>query len=462
MAEWKGSISDAQGYKPRGLENIESFQVPNFFVLLPEEVEAVATGDGEVRASTMDAFESLGVSSEVRNAPDTARELVGGQRSSAKASVRLSGGRRDAYPYFLGVSSGNLLDHIETLHESTEDCPEVFVQKMVEPEASLTLEDHGGRQILELVKGLGTSLEEAETTPALYLGRRGELTDMYFPDRQTVIPPGPRPRAEKEFEQPVDRSDIESLLEYISGSGRGLKLAYKRGSFYAVDSYSVEPAQDAICVSGSGIRVAKGRIDGTAGADLKLAEKPVSPENYSQGLFRTGGFTSRPAVSARREGKPAVFSMDEEVKKGAVVTVEPGTADVETGGADASVDRSPQASGNLPVTASKVFSRDEAFSLTDTQDYQVIEALGEFFSNPEKPVINASDMDKDRLIGALEYIDMESGIVILEGPDPEVIEAALRSGFRKFGTSEDLHKLKLAVARQERRIMLDAATGFDS
>ena len=94
MVQWKGNIdSQEAGEKAANLESLESFDVPNFFVLTrsevqnfldPREPERIENSKlpEEIVSRVKDAYEDIGMSSEVRQ--KSGRESEGESESIDK------------------------------------------------------------------------------------------------------------------------------------------------------------------------------------------------------------------------------------------------------------------------------------------------------------------------------------------------------------------------------------------
>ncbi len=127
MVSWKGEPSEGDlGEKAEHLDQISKAEVPNFFAVPREKVAKNAeVGNNGVRidSSLMEeienAYSRIGISSEVREAPPAARNLVGGQRKKRRVSVRASSeGRSD---FRLNVGSGGLENAVERVLKTYHD-----------------------------------------------------------------------------------------------------------------------------------------------------------------------------------------------------------------------------------------------------------------------------------------------------------------------------------------------------
>ncbi|MFB6148006.1 MAG: PEP/pyruvate-binding domain-containing protein, partial [Candidatus Nanohaloarchaea archaeon] len=190
MVQWKGEITrEEAGGKAARLDSVESFNVPNFFVIERGEIAQLARDAGtaeelmqqefpeELGERIENAYGEIGMSSEVREASGRARNLVGGQRNGQRVSVRVSGDRQGVFDYRLNVGASSLEEAIKQVAgsfyrvETEHEDPAIIVQKMVDPGytgAAIT-NYMGGKSLVEAVEGLGVPLEKGITTPVMYL-----------------------------------------------------------------------------------------------------------------------------------------------------------------------------------------------------------------------------------------------------------------------------------------------------
>jgi len=112
-------------------------------------------------------------------------------------SVRISSSEKGLYESRLNIGSSKLVEAIKQVgtsyYEKNDDHPAIIVQKMVEPDYSGALvTDYLGRYgLLEVVEGLGTSLEKGITKPHLYLFDDQKLLDSRAADSQIKITRNP-------------------------------------------------------------------------------------------------------------------------------------------------------------------------------------------------------------------------------------------------------------------------------
>ena len=119
MVQWKGDLDQKQvGKKASNLDSLNELEVPNFFVLTkreigryldttePREILNKQLSD-ELKQRLHEAYDDIGMSSEVRNASGEARNLVGNQRENQRVSVRISS-ESTGSDYKLDIGSSNL------------------------------------------------------------------------------------------------------------------------------------------------------------------------------------------------------------------------------------------------------------------------------------------------------------------------------------------------------------------
>ncbi|MFB6245490.1 MAG: hypothetical protein ABEJ03_04050 [Candidatus Nanohaloarchaea archaeon] len=490
MVRWKGDIERSScGEKASRLDRADSLNVPNFFVLTEKEtseladrlrssesVEDVAVPE-EVASRVKDAYREVDMSSAVRNASGQARNLVGGQRKGSRVSIRISGSKKGVYDYRLNAGSSDLEEGLKQVVKSyverRDGSPAVLFQRMIEPEATgaAVLNYSDGGALLEAVKGLGNSLEEGVTVPELYLvGQRVKRERV--PDRQkeTSINPMSGDLKKKEVERQhgmFSKSEIESFVQSLRNEGASAKFAYKRGTFYVVDVFE------------------RGHGSGDTGVEsIQATEKKVGraaerrnsvPEKVREDFVSsTGGYTSSAAQIARRKGLAAELSR-KDMKEGG--NVQSGEKEEEIGGRRQKSKREHDVvGGNSPVTATEVLKAGSGLRLRPpyTGKLNVTEGDTEGRSIPrsgyvktgeealcfdgDKLVLDARNLSSEAANEAIEYLDPEVKAVILEPGDADTIRSAVRNRYDYIATGEDTEKVERAVAREERKILLDHAT----
>ena len=526
MVEWKGKINGSVGQRAAMLDKVENFQVPNFFVITADETAELFGDSTEpkqvlntqinptMKSEIKDAYGEIGMSSEVRTADGRAKNLVGGQRNNQLVSIRVSGSQKGVYESRLNIGSSKLLEAIKQVatsyYERNNDHPSIIVQKMVEPEytgALITdyLNDYG---LLEVVEGLGTSLENGITKPHLYLFDQEKLIGKNNADTQLKITRNPingqqRTKTISSTSLPFSDSEAKEFYQKISRQDFNVKFAYKRGSFYIVDAWKPQKksrngfgTENSISEPDlSALRVSNGEISGNAGRDIIYTDQTVSPEKYENALIsRKGGFTSTDAQRARRDQKPALFSFEGNLSNGQNINIKSKEVDIESGMGEQSSNPFPVGSETDKETDKKNGSGDETFdqvvaseilpvdpnrgkgvyisppfgpgySVTD-RDLREGESIPEsgylgsysqiFGFNGDSAVIDARQLEKNGLEQAIKYLEADLKILIVEQPDRKVIETAVKSGFDVFACSENsTDELKKKVLSAEKKFMME-------
>lgn len=533
MVEWKGKVTGDVGARAAILDQVENFQVPNFFVITGDET-AKLFGDSKdpekvlntqlnpsMKSEIKDAYGEIGMSSEVRTADGRAKNLVGGQRNSQLVSVRISDSEKGVYKSQLNIGSSKLVEAIKQVatsyYERNDDHPSIIVQKMVEPEYSgaLITDYLGDYGLLEVVEGLGTSLEDGITKPHLYIFNEEDILDSKAADSQIKLTRNPINGQQKRknidsSSLPFSDSEAGNFYQKISRQNLNIKFAYKRGSFYIVDAWrpkrdrkdSERFGREKQSVSEpdlSALRVSEGEIKGKAGRDVVYTDQTVSPEKYEEALIsRKGGFTSTDAQRARKGGKPAIFSFEGNLSNGQQIQLDSKQVDLN---GDAEKDKtSPNpfskrsnpnnslyeedsdngsSSGIDQIVASEIMpvdpSRGEGvyisppfgsgYSITDRQPKEG-EAVPEsgylgsysqiFGFEGDKAVVDTRQLEERGLEEALEYLEADLKILIADNLNKKAIWVAVENGFDVFATSESqLDNLRQHVLSAEKRFMME-------
>lgn len=531
MVEWKGKINGEVGARAAILDRVDNFQVPNFFVLTESETAKLFGGttnadevlntqlNPSMKSEIKDAYGEIGMSSEVRTADGKAKNLVGGQRNSQLVSVRVSGSEEGVYESRLNVGSSKLLEAVKQVatsyYERNDDHPHIIIQKMVEPDYSgaLIADYIGEYGLLEVVEGLGTSLEDGITKPHLYLFDENSVLDSKAAESQVKITRNPINGQQKKksidsSNPPFSDSEAKEFYQKISRQDLNVKFAYKRGSFYVVDAWRPERREN----SGEGLnreqnstadpdlsalRVSEGEVDGEAGRDIIYTDQTIPPRNYETALIsRKGGFTSTDAQKARRSGKPAIFSFEGDLSNGQQIQLE--SKEVDLNG-DSHKGKTNPFSKNTSssahetrkgitsstsdsieqVVASEVLPVDPAggegvyisppfgpgYSITDRQ-LREGEAVPEsgylgsysqmFGFDGEKAVVDARQLEDRGLKEALKYIEADLKILIADQVEQDIVRAAVENSFDVFAAPEgNLDDLKHRVLSAEKRFMME-------
>ncbi len=511
MVQWKGEIEEPQaGGKAARLDRVDSLNVPNFFVITREEVNELL-GDVETPEEVLnreihesledqieEAYNEIGMSSEVREASGKARNLVGGQRDTGRVSVRISGERKGVYKARLNVGSSDIVDAIKDVVasyyqvENEHDYPAVIIQKMVEPEYSgAAITSYlGSYGLLESVEGLGLSLEKGITTPDFYLLENGSVSALRVAEEQVKVTRNPmngnhQQRTVSKSEAPIPGNEVEQFFEQLRQESIDAKFVYKRGSFYVVDAFEPKNGEnpfDSTDTSLEGIRVSEGEVEGSIGQEVSFSQETLPPEKYSQALIaRKGGYTSTHAQRARQSGKPAIFSFEGELQQGQQVSL--GKRDVAIEGAVAPqedrIDASPAArqlvespeigtevvpvnSGERGIYLSPPFPQ-QGYAVTDREvpgtripRKGYLNDYGQVFAfEGDRAVLDARMLGREGLESAMSYLDAELRVVLLERPDREAVRAAVEEGFDVIAADGAyLGELKKLVRKEEKRFIL--------
>lgn len=516
MVEWKGRLDSDAGAKAQNLDRIDNFQVPNFFVITSGELESIFEGarskedilntkvNSGYRDQIKDAYEDIGMSSEVRNANGRAKNLVGGQRNNQLVSVRVSGDGT-GYDYRLNVGSSDLMDAIKDVaasyYSEEQSFPSIIIQKMMEPEysgAAMT-GDFETPELVEVVEGLGTSLEEGGNYPYLYIRDSGEIESRAPPEHRKVTRNpinGDKKEKKVEPQLPFEESEVKEMLGKLDSEEMNIKFVYKRGDFYVVDAWKEEPEYDILKDSSiQGVKVSGGQINGVVGRDILYTENTVPPEKYDNALVaRQGGYTSRDAERARDAGKPAVFGFTQQLSNGQRINMQSQEGGQEDRSDDShrvternnspfdqstssqsgsSGDHDPSsmvAAETLPINpregegvfTSPPFGDGYAVTDRDAGDVKVpqegyVDSYGKAFSfDSRRLVLDARKLEKEGMFEAMAYLEAELKILLVERPEVETLEKAVEQGFDVYATDErNLESLRSKLARAEKRFMLE-------
>jgi len=532
MVEWKGKINGDVGARAAMLDQVENFQVPNFFVITEKET-AKLFGDSNdpekvlntqlnptMKSEIKDAYGEIGMSSEVRTADGRAKNLVGGQRNSQLVSVRISDSEKGVYESRLNVGSSKLVEAIKQVatsyYERNDDHPSIIVQKMVEPEYSgaLITDYLGDYGLMEVVEGLGKSLEDGITKPHLYLFDEDSVLDSKAADTQIKITRNPINGQQKRkiinsSNLPFSDTEARDFYQKVSRQDLNVKFAYKRGSFYVVDAWRPEKSNNRKGVGQekqsnpepelSALRVSEGSITGKAGRDIIYTDQTVTPEKYDEALIsRKGGVTSTDAQRARKAGKPAMFSFEGNLSNGQEIqldskqvdlngdshknegkTVNPFSNMSNQDGGHGTSSNTEKTSRMDQVVASEVLpvdpSRGEGvyisppfgpgYSVTDRQlrdgeaipESSYLGSYSQIFEfDGEKAVVDTRQLEERGLNEALRYIEADLKILIMNNSDRETVRVAVENGFDVFAAPErQLDDLKQQVLSAEKKFMME-------
>lgn len=532
MVEWKGKINGDVGERAAVLDKVENFQVPNFFVIKGEEIAELFGGtkdpervlntqlNSDMKSEIKDAYGEIGMSSEVRTADGRAKNLVGGQRNSQLVSVRISGSEKGVYESRLNIGSSKLVEAIKQVatsyYERNDDHPSIIVQKMVEPDYSgaLITDYLGEYGLLEVVEGLGKSLEDGITKPHLYLFGEGGILESRSAKEQVKLTRNPINGQQKKKNVdsgnlPFSESEASDFYKKVSRQGLNVKFAYKRGSFYIVDAWKPNKSKskgfgrqenDVPEPKLSGLRVSEGSIEGKAGRDIIYTDQTVSPEKYQKALIsRKGGYTSTDAQRARKARKPAIFGFEGDLSNGQKINLDEKEVDTEVVSENSNVNNSStnpfsnktveergsensekiEKSNIEQVVASEVLTVDPSegkgvyisppfgpgYSITDREPRkgQAIPESGYLGSYSQvfgfegnKAVLDTRQLEERGLENALEYVEADLKILIADNLDKKKIEIAVNNGYDVFAAPESqLDDLRRKVLSAEKNFIMD-------
>lgn len=517
MVQWKGDITrDESGGKAYRLDQINEFRVPNFFVVTRSEVENnIQANDSstveiseELEEKIRSAYSDIGVSSEVRNASGRAKNLVEGQRQSQRVSIRASGEGRSNY--FLDVGSSSLIDSfkqvIKSYKQEGDEFPGVIFQKMVEPgHTGSAVENYlGTYTLVEVVQGSGESLERGITKPELHLLQENRIIESESPEEQITTTRnkmnGQHERKRTDInDQLIKSSDVKDLQSKLKSEKYSVKFVYKRGSFHVVDAFesprSSNPFNE-VEASLEGVRVSEGKMEGRIGKDIEFTDQTISPEKYERALIsHRGGYTSRDAEKARREGKPAIFSFKGELPEGKSITIEEKSVEIKNGKQISSNDNPSRDFGTSSMSKESVSDQIESVSALEVlglnspgglsiqppfnrakyavaeHDIEAKTIPGEgyitryeqfFTNNADRVVIDTRKMNPEGLDKALRTLEADFKALIIDRIDPVLVRSAVENGFHAVVTERDTEQLRNLVLREEKRFIMRKLRSIDS
>ena len=444
MVVWKGEIEKRHGEKAYNLDNTE-LEVPNFFVITSEEIAELfkTQNPDEILNTSIDlagikeAYKEVGMSSEVRNASNRARNLVGGQRGNSKVAIRASdNGFSD---FELDVGASGLEDAIKTVvasfAENNSGLPNVVIQKMIEPDYTGAI-IKGEHDYVEVVEGLGIALEEGKTSPSRYL--MGRNIEFEAPRKQLKITQNPMTGGfrEKRIKNPDKPFSDTEIREFVEKASNSVKFVYKRGSFFVVDVFQKEQGFQSV----EEMKVSEQEMSGTIGQDIVLSDQTLPPEQYDSGLVtRKGGYTSTDAQKAREAEKPAIFSSDREEGE----TINPIREK-----SDPTNDFSERVTATEIKTIRQLetnYSSEEAY----------LESYSEVFGfEGEKAILDARKISNEGLVNALEYLEADV-TVLMQEPDLKVLKKIVEKDFTLGVESSEIPRFESMVERAEHLFVVE-------
>lgn len=444
MVIWKGSIDKEHGEKAFNLDNAE-LEVPNFFVISSQEIESIfnSRDPQEVLNKSIDigdileAYDDIGMSSEVRNASSRARNLVGGQRNSTRVSVRVSDSS-DA-DFELDVGKGDIEEALRKVvasyfEERGEGYPNIIVQKMIEAEYTGAL-IKGEKDFVEVVEGLGIALEEGRTMPTMF--SVGDEVEVRTPETQLKVTRNPMTGGYRERKIEPDRPfDLQDLRDLSGKTQESVKFVYKRGSFFVVDRFEAERYSEGL----EYIQASPGTIEGVLGEDVALSDETISPAQYEKALVaRKGGFTSNDGKKARRAGKPAIFSY----------------ADAEEGQRFGETREYVEDESNDSEVSATPISTISELESGFQPDQAYLKSYAEVFGfDSGSAIVDGRLLDSEVLPEALDYLEGDI-TVLLDRKDSEVLESVVRNDFAVGVSESRLEEFRDALDVAERRFILD-------
>ncbi|WEL19583.1 PEP/pyruvate-binding domain-containing protein [Candidatus Nanohalococcus occultus] len=495
MVVWKGETSREKcGEKAVRLDSADDLNIPNFFVITKQEIQQLVGDSANSREvlnkqfssdfsnQLREAYKEVDMSSAVRNASGPARNLVGGQRSGSRVSVRISDDSVSEYK--LNVGESDLGDAVKEVlasyFEENSEMPAVIVQRMIEPEASGAVilnytEDHA---LVEAVKGLGTSIEEGVTVPEFYLVN-DSVEDRRIPDSQLEdslnLMTGEIKRRKTDRNHFIfSESELVSFVNRLRAEGYSGKFVYKRGTFYVTDLF--EKSDGSAPADLDGITVTKQKVQNRG---FRKTEDTVPPEEYERSLIsEKGGYTSTDAEKARRAGKRAVFSFKGEIeeenkeyqsmerqKKQSSTSQDHSRR--ETAGQEKSVlqvtgtesvplnaegglSLSPPFDGKYAVTSRNVRGR-----AIDPESY--VSSCEQLLTyEGDQLVLDARNISSQAAEKALGLVEADFKILIVNPSETGLIGQAVRKGFDAIASNSP-ETVRSQVLREEKKLLLDHA-----
>ena len=479
MVQWKGNLDQKQvGKKAANLNSVKDLEVPNFFVLTKGEIGQYldSTDPREILNQKLpekleeaihDAYDDIGMSSEVRNASGQARNLVGGQRENQKVSIRISS-ETGGSDYKLNVGASKLENALQQVlashYRENDSTPAVIFQKMIEPDyTGAVIQNYTRRHsLIETVEGLGHSIEEGLTTPEFYLLENKSITETRIPQKQVKVTRNPmngerRKRTVTKNSQSFQNNEIKNIVRKASRTGMNLKFAYKRGTFYITDAFNTEPLN--VQPDLEALKVSEGEIKGRKGKDYILTDEPKQTEKPQ--VAKKGGFTTKAAYQARQNKQPAVFSLKNteqlETEEKAAQTSE---MTRESGIQKENPVESHAVESGSAVTATKVRSVND-FPQLSNNPFNLDESEVKFADNCEQiladqpELIDGRNIQEEALLKAVETVE-DVQVLVIEEASEQVLEKVVEHGVEILAVPENTVKsVRTRVLKVEKRFILD-------
>ena len=479
MVQWKGNLDQKQvGKKAANLNSVKDLEVPNFFVLTKGEIGQYldSTDPREILNQKLpekleeaihDAYDDIGMSSEVRNASGQARNLVGGQRENQKVSIRISS-ETNGSDYKLNVGASKLENALKQVlashYRENDSTPAVIFQKMIEPDyTGAVIQNYTRRHsLIETVEGLGHSIEEGLTTPEFYLLENNSITETRIPQKQVKVTRNPmngerRKRTVTKNSQSFQNNEIQDIVRKASRTGMNLKFAYKRGTFYITDAFNTQPLN--IQPDLEALKVSEGEIKGRQGKDYILTDEPKQTEKPQ--VAKKGGFTTKAAYQARQNKQPAVFSLkdteqletEEKAAQTSEMTQKKGIQKENT------VESQAVESGSA-VTATEVRSIKD-FPQLSNNPFNLEESEVKFADDCEQiladqpELIDGRNIQEEALLKAVETVE-DVQVLVIEEASEKILEKVVEQGVEILAVPENTVKsVRARVLRMEKRFILD-------
>ncbi|MFB6100609.1 MAG: PEP/pyruvate-binding domain-containing protein [Candidatus Nanohalobium sp.] len=482
MVQWKGNVQrEEAGEKAANLESLENFEVPNFFVLTKSEVEDFLESRDPQRIANQkipedlvekvkSAYQDIGMASEVRNASGQARNLVGNQRESQRVSVRISSSENLA-EYKLNVGASGLEEALRKVlssyYRENSDTPAIIFQKMIEPEyTGAVIKNYTRRHsLVEIVEGLGHSLEEGITVPEFYLLNDASVQDTRVPDKQVKVTRNPmngqrRTRTISNSSPTFQNSEIEDLAKKASREGLSIKFVYKRGSFYIVDAFKTEPIN--VESDLKALKVSEGEIEGREGEDYILSDETRRADRPL--VAKKGGYTTTDSQQMRASGLPAVVSLENEdrIRAGSSSRQQKrrqrGRREDEGNVSEVS-DASKEVSFS-GVAATEVRSIDQFPGLSENPfSYQDSEQ--EFADSCEEilvedpDLVDGRDIEDAALLRCLEVVE-NVRVLAIRSVSEEVLRAVVENGVEVVAVPDgSVEQVSQRILRKEKRFIME-------
>lgn len=493
MVQWKGDLDYNQvGDKAKHLDQINSFNVPNFFAVTRKEVEKIlperrkpeeiqnARIDQEVNSKISEAYSNIGVASEIRNASGKAKNLVGNRRETSRVAIRVSTSKTGSY-YQLNVGSSGLEKAVKSVLASYfkrhDEVPALIVQKMVEPGHTGAIVTDYGRDytLVESVKGLGTPLEDGETVPELYLLKNNKVADKRLPEEQLEVSRHPvngsnRRRKVKRTKSPYKERKLTKAVSKAKEAGVNLKFIYKRGTFYIVDA---KPAKQNKDFEDENLDVVKAAGKLSQDKNFTTVDKLSNIETLDSEdiVSRKGGYTSTVSQKARQKGinlgvspRESFLSSQtsEEHERMQQRDENPFSSSASGSTKTATLEVLPLNKGRDSLRTKPPFQGkynivSRRNQENDIPEEDVLTSYSEVFAlDSNTAVLDSRLVPREGLEQALEYIEADQKILIAARVDRKVVRTLIMNDFDAVAIeNQDISEVAELVELEERKIILD-------